>query len=140
MKRLIFTTCIATLIIFFAGCKKDHNAISTSIVGTWELRSVYGGYGMGGGNYSRGNGHIVKFSKTDYQYYDSNQLKKSGTYKIVKLAKETYINGDVRLSNKIIFDNDSGKTLLLRVANNHLFLYNGLVAADGTVTEYEKIK
>jgi hypothetical protein len=23
---------------------------------------------------------------------------------------------------------------------DHLFLYNGLVAADGTVTEYEKIK
>ena len=139
MKYFIVTICLVAIIVFFGSCKKDSSLDnvkhSTSIVGTWELRKVTGGFRgtYPEKNYAPGNGNIWTFSDSTYQTYDNNIWTMSGSYSLGKDSSHaTGRNTDfVMLSNnnKIYFEID----------NNVMTLYWGEIVYDGAIEKYERL-
>jgi hypothetical protein len=62
-----FTLAFLLLVAVLAGCKKE-KALPTSVVGTWELRNVFGVQVAGApSTFKAGNGDIITFTATEYQ-------------------------------------------------------------------------
>lgn len=131
MKPAMLITIIL-LALTIAACHKSVSPADT-LKGRWELRSVYGGYGPGGGNYEAGNGNIYFFTSNSYRHYVNNVLNDSGSYSITKGK-----NPDTGESmNAILFD--SLYTVPYLISHNNLKLYYGAIAADGSIATYERI-
>ncbi|PTX19574.1 hypothetical protein C8N40_104306 [Pontibacter mucosus] len=96
MKRSVFA--ILCLLFLLTGCEKDNadlletSQTENSLVGTWELRTVSGGW-TGTTEYKPGNGNIYRFTKDTYERI-TDGTKYSGKY----LLKD----GVSSLSNKPI--------------------------------------
>lgn len=135
--------CIITFFAFFSSCKKDNSNISTSLIGTWELRQVSG---MMTTNYSSGNGNILKFTETGYEMYWEGQLTKSGQYAAVhdaSVSENTCLVFDAgEFTNRIIYDNDTNAAKeFFKISNNKFTLVSGCFAVDaGAFREYERIE
>ena len=92
-----------------------------------------------------GNGHILKFSKTGYERYESHQLVKKGRYAIVA---DPTVESSVCLlfpvgqfTNRIVYDNNNAaEKQFLQITGNKLTIVAGCYALDaGHRLEYEKI-
>jgi hypothetical protein len=130
--KLYFLPVFVLLIV--TGCNKDASSRKDSLTGAWELRSWYGGYSAtGGGNVNPGNGNIYAFTENTYRYYVNNTIQDSGTYSIIQS-----VNPNTGEPMQAILM-DSAYTMPYSVDKNTLTLYNGPIAADGTVSKYAKI-
>ncbi|SFQ51928.1 hypothetical protein [Parafilimonas terrae] len=131
MKSRVLIT-IASLAIIVTACHKNVSS-ADALQGRWELRSVYGGYGSGGGNYEPGNGNIYFFTSDKYRHYVNNVLNDSGSYSITKGK-----NPDTGESiDAILFD--FRYTVPCSISHNNLKLYYGSIPADGSIATYERI-
>ena len=144
MKQIILSACLITFIACFVSCRKENKDISTSIIGTWELRHSSAAMNPTTNNYPRGNGNLLKFTNDSYEIYKNNQLVQSGYYTIVN---DSTVEENVclvfsagRFTNRIIYDgnyNDSKQ--FIEISNNKLTFISGCYALDdGHTSEYEK--
>ncbi|MEP6747802.1 MAG: hypothetical protein ABJB86_08750 [Bacteroidota bacterium] len=137
MKYITVVICF-TAIVCFNSCKKG-NAVkntsnNTSITGTWELESAYGGTPLV--QYPSGNGNNYAFTDSGYKKYTKGNLVKSGYYTIVE---DTSVREEVGLlifpgqfTNRIIFDGDaSAKKIFIEILNDKLTFLAGFFPLDG---------
>ncbi len=101
MYRKFFKFIFILLPLFIISCKKESTSISSTLVGTWELRTVYSGW-AGSTNYTPGNGHYLKFTKSTFEI-DTNRVRiNSGSYRLVK--EKFYLTGEI--GDRIIYNNE----------------------------------
>lgn len=113
-------------------CKKTTTS-SSSLEGSWELKSEINGTTGNKTEYQTGNGNLIIFSKTDYQIYSNHQLIKSGNFKIVE---ENSIVTNIK-GNRIIFDNEPEQIrTFFKVKDEALELY--IDAFDGSASLYTR--
>jgi hypothetical protein len=136
--------CLATIILFYSGCKKDL-AGSVSVAGTWELRHAQNGM-IPTIDYAPGNGNMLIFSESGYEKYETGNLVKSGHYKVVQDGSAEAELGLVipsgQFTNRIILDNDfTSPKIFFEVSNNNLTLLSGYFPLDGgSSLSYGRIK
>lgn len=95
---ILFTLCIS--------CKKESTSVSSTLVGTWELRTVYtGGWGPNR-NYPPGNGNYLKFTKSTFERDTNRVLLNSGSYSIVK--EKFNLTG--KMGNRIIYNHEENSS------------------------------
>jgi hypothetical protein len=141
MKHLvILAICFGIFMIYFESCKKDSSgknpSISTSIIGTWELRKTSGGMMPGEKTYPQGNGNILKFTGTSYEAYENGQLADSGKYTI---SEDATVEENVCLefpdnqyTHRIIYDSSSFyRKNFIQISNGKLSFISGCYALDG---------
>lgn len=126
---------LATIILLALTIAACHKSVSPAALrGRWELRSVYGGYGPGGGNYEPGNGSMYVFTSDRYAYYVNNVLNDSGSYRITKGR-----NPDTGKSMDAILFSSYTDPFPFSISHKTLKLYYGSVAADGSIITYERV-
>lgn len=132
MKKLNTLFCFLAIIILFS-CKKDDSTQSL-IIGNWELSRQITGVTGQNNVIPAGNGTIIKFTKSNYQKFENNQLKSSGTYQIVKeVSLRTNQTGD-----RIIYDNDKNSLrIFISVSDTQLDLF--IDAYDAGGASYRKV-
>ena len=119
--------------IFFA-CEKEKTDRSESIIGFWELRTEYNGWG-GATGYPQGNGREIHFSASGYQMFSNGQLQKSGSYALVK--DSFYIRGNT--VQRIIYDHqDNSVRIFVEVSRDTLSLT--VDAYDGPSVSYIRLQ
>ena len=138
MKGAFLSILMGSLILIQPACRKDdiknNNPILKSLVGSWELKKEQ--LGMLPVNYPSGNGNILKFTETGFQFFTNGQLVKSGQYIIVG---DNSVTTEVCLviptdqyRNRIIYDNNYFDTkIFLQVSENKLTFLSGCFAVDG---------
>jgi hypothetical protein len=125
---------IAIAVIITGLCCTKRVSTNNSLVGSWELRSWYGGYSAtGGGTLQPGNGNIYSFTGNTYRYYENNVLRDSGNYIIT-----TGVNPNTGDSLPAILFNNAYK-YSFSLSGDKLTMYVGTVAADGVVNTYQRI-
>ncbi|MES2479076.1 MAG: lipocalin family protein [Bacteroidota bacterium] len=123
-----------------SSCSKDNpscdtrvssNKDSTSIVGTWELRSKYSGYSGNTEILPDCNGNRLVFTGNTYKRYTSGKLAREGTYRILKDTMR--IKGKSE-ANRIILDTDTIVRNFLNNSGTELHII--LDAFDGPESRY----
>lgn len=133
MKNLTFV--ILLLAVVSAGCKKE-KALPQSIVGSWELRNLYGVQVPGAPSaFKAGNGDVIVFTDTEYQKINDGKVTTKGTYKIVNESAE--IDGN-SYSKALIYDN-KGTKWYFKISGNNLLISVGSIAYDGFTMTYENL-
>ncbi len=135
MKNLNLIVIVLATLLF--GCKKDEEAQVESLIGTWELRHVYGVQVAGApADFEDGNGNIIQFSSDEYQMIADGKVVTKGTYSIVKIDG-LEIDGTA-YQYKFVFDGDTTWNTYFKLSGNTLAICVGSVASDGTTSTYEK--
>jgi len=122
----------------FTGCTKNHSGgratdpVTTDLKGAWELRSRVGGFAPNT-TYSPGNGNLVKFTDSTFEKHSNGQIISQGIYSISQGN-----NPETGLPAKRINYPD-GYFEYYEITGHYLTLYSGIVAADGTISRYEKL-
>jgi hypothetical protein len=138
-RYLLFSLCLITAIIII-GCdkadqkKNPKKKATSSIVGSWELRVLHGGMipRPEGPNYPPGNGDKWKFTDSLYEHYEKGQLASHGKYSLIKdtcPATGTYMDA-------FVVQEDYPHRIFFEFSKDTLVMYNGIIAADGTITKY----
>lgn len=138
MKRILLILAIVTATIA-TSCKKDSKTTintapvtTSSINGTWELRSTSGGL-VASNTYQPGNGTMYVFAANNsYTYLVSSKVSKSGTYQFKKLGTNT----DNSIYGDIFFNGDTNGEAITLDSN---ILILGSPDADGLASGYAKI-
>ena len=137
---------ILTSALLFGGCDKKSSSDkakepvenSNLIVGEWELRDLTGGMVPNQKpGYPPGNGDKYKF--VDLHYYEryiDGKVVASGSY---SLAKDT-CPATGRYMNAFVLEQNAPWKIYFEFSNDTLVLYNGIIAADGTISRYVKVK
>jgi len=138
MNKVLFLSLIACISLStMVGCKKksaEQDAV-TSLNGTWELRYLVGIQVPDiDPNFKAGNGNVFKFSGQHYDRIIDGKTVLSGTYTIS--AHKTPVN-NTESNYSLVFDNDT--KLLINLSKNKLVVFDGVIAADGTESTYEKL-
>lgn len=122
---------------------KDSSNTSTriasagSIVGAWELRILYGVQVPGISPYfSPGNGNIRKFDDSTYQYFEKGKLSSAGNYMLTKDTSQA----TGRLMDAIILVQEHKRKVHFEIVKDTLTLYDGTIAACGTIQKYVRIE
>ena len=148
MKYIFSFLALITFFAFTTGCKKNESSkkpFSDTIVGTWELRHVSSAMNPVVSSPGPGNGHILKFTETGYEKYESHRLVKKGQYDIIA---DPTVESSVCLlfpvgqfTNRIVYDShDNSEKQFLQVMGSRLVIVAGCYALDaGHRLEYEKI-
>lgn len=125
----------------FAGCTSSNKEITqqklkTNILpGVWELRGVTGGMKLyNPDDYKPGNGDLWRFTDTYFARVYHDSLFNSGSYTVTNTGVDMNTN---RTINQFVFDNTPAESFELK--NDTLHIYNGIIAADGTISHYVKI-
>ncbi|MFC0775760.1 hypothetical protein [Terrimonas alba] len=147
MKYTLKLLGIACLTTFTFSCNKSGSKVEVadSLVGEWELRQTSAAMNPLAGNYSPGNGKIVKFTETRYSIYDGGQVVKQGEYRIVAdPGVETsvcLVFPAGQFANRIIYDNDTtSEKQFFQITNNRLSIVAGCYAIDaGHRADYERV-
>jgi len=134
MKKFL-TLSISLLLLFCViSCKKK--SAESNLNGSWELRRIEGIQVAGvDPNFKPGNGNKLIFTDRNFEWYDSNTLKMSGTFTIqpdVKNINNLKSNYNITLSTY-------PEKLYINLKGNKLVLFFGAIAADGTESHYEKL-
>ena len=145
MKQYILLFSIFLIGAFvLIGCNKAEQKIkgkqdnSGSIIGQWELRVLHGGMVVNpsGPNYPPGNGDMWKFTDSLYERYTNRGLAASGKY---SLTKDT-CPATGRYMDAFILQQDFPYKIFFEFSNDSLVMYNGIIAADGTITKYVRVQ
>jgi hypothetical protein len=121
----------------FTGCKKNNYTgcidlhESGGLNGTWELRSQIGGM-MPDNDFPPGNGNIIKFTDSTFEKRNNGQITINGTYIISQVTNPETGNTMKQINYP------GGYIEYFKIMNNHLTIYSGLVAADGTISKYAR--
>lgn len=136
MKDIILLVSVGLLATIFLSCNKDKNSDSRGLTGSWEIRYSEGGLRVSGGGlktYPPGNGYIQQFTDSKYYLYQNGQsLGDSGTYKIEKDATTPY----GQKMDKLTYITNNNRVVYYQIAADTLTIYDGNIAADGTVSKY----
>lgn len=138
MKYFLLLVFLGVSLTLLNSCKKSDGNDNQSLPGKWELRYLQGGYilSIQTGNYPPGNGNIYQFTDNSYRYYSGSQLIDSGGYRI---TKDT-ISPFQKKMDKLTFINFSTqRSVFYEFADNNLIIYNGIIAADGTIATYSRL-
>jgi hypothetical protein len=104
-----------------------------TIIGTWELRKAFPGYGGGIKNYLPGNGNTLVFSGSRFKTYEDHRLVDSGDYKIFK---DSFNH---KLYDRISYTKDSYKFhYFMEIKDNQLAIWPD--ADDAGSNHYDRIK
>jgi hypothetical protein len=133
MKRILPCLFILIIVCIVSSCKKEV-PISTELVGTWELMADINGQTGKPTNYPAGNGHILKYTATNYDVYENLKLTRSGTYTVKRDTIYIYS----QLGNKISYDDSQDYHTFYTIENNQLSF--GYDANDGGGTVYRRLK
>ncbi|MGI4021265.1 MAG: hypothetical protein ACRYFA_07145 [Janthinobacterium lividum] len=142
MRKIICLTSIYILSMFLTNCKKDSN-YSTSIIGTWELKQGQGGT-TPGTTFPKGNGNILKFTKSTYEIYENGGLSKSGIYTLIpdNAVQENVclVLSSSEYKSRIVFDGkDDARKTFIKISKDELSLVSGCFAVDaGSISTYER--
>lgn len=138
MKSFLLLICIGVTISFAGSCKKSGGNATPSLPGAWELRYQQGGYTLNTqtGNFPPGNGNIYKFTETTYSYYSEGQIRDSGQYLI---KKDTLSPFNKKMDKLTFISSNNIRSVFFEFSNNDLIIYNGIIAADGTIATYSKL-
>jgi hypothetical protein len=138
MKSFLLLICIGISISFAGSCKKSGGDTNPSLPGTWELRYQQGGYTLNTqtGSFSPGNGHIYKFTETSYSYFAGGQMQDSGQYRV---TKDTISPFQKNMDKITFISSNNIRSAFFEFSNNDLVIYNGIIAADGTIATYSKL-
>ncbi|HSU51204.1 MAG TPA: hypothetical protein VLJ41_11455 [Segetibacter sp.] len=140
MMRCIVMTLFFAATSFFYSCEKDNRNATKLVEGEWELVRITGSRPVI--TFDRGNGNVLKFTNTNYDLFENNRLKKSGTYTIQEegsaQSSVCLVLPPEKYRNRIIYDNDdTPPKTFLEVSNDTLSFISGCFATDaGTKTEY----
>jgi len=142
MKQNIYLSALIFSILISVGCHRtksvdEKKVYSNSLQGDWELRNVFGGFGPPGRptNFPAGNGHIRSFKDSTFKYYADGKLVDSGTF---ALTRDT-CPATQTLMDAFILSNSYGHKIFFEISKDTLTLYNGVIAADGTIEKYVRI-
>jgi hypothetical protein len=131
LKHLKIVSLLLVFCVF--GCKKGKTILSNSIIGTWELRTSFGGQG-GQTNYQPGNGNYIKFADTTYALYSNHILKAVGTYMIRKDSAVAWMG---QTGHRIIYNNQEN-SIPTYITISHDTLRLWIYAYDAPSTIYKK--
>ena len=136
-----FTLAIAALFLLLGSCKKNGtNTTSTSVIGTWEIRSIQGSIPVI--TCPPGNDSLLKFTATNYMIYSKGQLIKSGNYTIVEDSSfDALIVPSDQFKHRIIYDGDTTSfKKYFQVTGKKLTIISGIFALDsGLKVEFERL-
>jgi hypothetical protein len=110
----------------------------TSLAGTWELRELQGGFRPANAQiyYSAGNGEIWEFTDSTYKKSFEGRLDNAGPY---TLTKDTAL-ATGRLMDAFVIDRGIYKhQIYFEFNQDTLLLYDGQIAADGTMCKYVRV-
>src|SRR5882757_7853115 len=135
MKSFLLLICMGISITFTGSCKKSGGNATPSLPGAWELRYQQGGYTLNTqtGNFPPGNGNIYKFTETGYRYYSAGRILDSGQYRI---TKDTISPFQKNMDKLTFTSSNTTRSVFFEFSNNNLVIYNGIIAADGTIATY----
>lgn len=135
MKKTLPHLLILITLFLIPACQKDLPAL-TELAGTWELRTDVNGQSGKPTYYAAGNGRIIKFTPTTYEFYEHGKVTRSGSYTI----KRDTFHIQNQLGNRIIYDNASedGVHIFFSIENNKLNLAPDVY--DGGAVIYERIQ
>lgn len=101
MYRNFFKFIFVLLSLFIISCKKESTSVSSTLIGTWELRTAYNGW-VGNTNYPPGNGNYLRFTKSTFEIDTNRVLLNRGFYSIVK--EKFNLTGE--MGNRIIYNHE----------------------------------
>lgn len=133
MKSILKLT-LSTIILFsLISCEKKAEA--SQLNGTWELRHV-AGIQVAGVNpdFKAGNGNTYKFEGETFEKYSDGKKVDSGTF-VLAPEQDVPVN-NTKANYSIIFN--KGEKQLANLSGKTLVLFNGIIAADGTESTFEK--
>jgi hypothetical protein len=134
MYNKYFRLIIILLPLFIISCKKEKTSVSPSIIGTWELRTGYGGW-SGITNYPPGNGRYLKFYESTFEIDTNGVFVNSGTYRLVR--DKFYLTGE--MGYRIIYnDEDNSVRTFVNVSHDSLSL--SMDAYDGSGALYIRLE
>lgn len=133
MKNILNLVVPFMVLFTIVSCEKK--SITDELNGSWELRHIEGiQVANADPVFKPGNGNLLKFEGQKYErYYDGNK-EEEGTFTIT--PEDTAINNR-KANYSITFDDDKEKTYLF-LDKKQLIVFNGVIAADGTESTYEK--
>ncbi|MCV9933937.1 hypothetical protein OIU80_16765 [Flavobacterium sp. LS1R47] len=133
MKNILNLAATLVVLLTIMSCEKK--SVLEELNGSWELRHIEGiQVANVDPNFKPGNGNLLKFEGQKYERYYDGKKEESGTFTIT--PEDTTINNR-KANYSITFNNNTEKTYL-SLLNNKLILFNGVIAADGTESTYEK--
>lgn len=133
MKNILKKIVGITLFLAIASCEKK--SVSDELNGTWELRHIEGiQVARVDPTFKPGNGNLLKFDGQNYERYYEGKKEENGIYTIT--PEDTAINN--RRANYSFTFNDNKEKIYVSLLNNKLIVFDGMIAADGTESTYEK--
>ncbi|MCD0476306.1 hypothetical protein LPB87_18095 [Flavobacterium sp. EDS] len=126
---------VIPLVVLFTIVSCQKKSALEELNGSWELRHIEGiQVANADPNFKPGNGNLLKFEGQKYERYYEGKKEEDGTFTIT--PEDTTINNR-KANYSIMFNKDTEKTYL-SLLKNKLILFNGVIAADGTESTYEK--
>lgn len=129
MHRKYFTLIFILLPLCNISCKKESIPVSSKLIGTWELRTVYNGW-TGNTNYAPGNEHYLRFTKSTFEVDTNHMPVTSGWYRIVK--EKFNLTG--QMGDRIIYNNgESSLRTFVQVVHDSLTLSEDAYDGEGAL-------
>lgn len=135
-------------LLAFTGCEKGdapenidpQNILPSgegSLVGAWELRMTYGGFHLPNTSpvHGPGNGRIWQFTNNSYVLYAKEKVLTSGIY--TRTRDVSPATGTVM--DAIVMPGNGGLKIHYGFLKDTLVLYQGTIAADGTIEKYVRV-
>ncbi len=141
MKQTIPLSALILSILIIASCHRsksvdDKKVYSNSLEGAWELRELRGGMIAGlSPYYSPGNGQIRAYKDSSFKFYVNGKLTDTGTF---TLTRDT-CPATHTLMDAYIISTAYGHKTFFGISKDTLTLYDGVIAADGTIAKYVRI-
>ncbi|MCC9070715.1 hypothetical protein LNQ49_03750 [Flavobacterium sp. F-65] len=133
MKNILNLVVPFVVLLTIVNCEKK--PVSNELDGSWELRYIEGiQVADADPVFKPGNGNLLKFEGHKYERYSEGNKEEDGTFTIS--PEDTTINNR-KANYSITFNQDAEKTYL-SLLKNKLIVFNGVIAADGTESTYEK--
>jgi len=129
--------------LLIAACKKSADNKPTVLEGKWEMRTTWGDMPLT--TYAEGNGNQLHFSNNHYVRLETNEVKKTGSFSLVKDNTAGATVGMVipegQFESRIVFGPDPQQKVFYQFTNDTLYLLQGFFPADGGVkTGYVRIQ
>ncbi|WP_157557939.1 hypothetical protein [Niabella aurantiaca] len=134
---------ILGLTLLMAACEKSADNQPTTLEGKWEMRTTWGDMPLT--TYPEGNGNQLQFNNNHYVRLENNEVKKTGTFSLVKDKSAEATVGLVipegQFESRIIFESDPGQKVFYQFSNDTLYLLQGFFPTDGgSKTGYVRIQ
>jgi len=131
MKNLLL---IIFALVIIAGCKKAEKVVlPRGIIGTWELRTIYG---IGVLNFPPGNGNTLQFNQDST--YISSQPPNANTNGVFHVVKNGITLGQTKYDE--LYYNNSKPGQIMELQNDTLALAPPIQGADVGAAVFIRIK